>query len=212
MGQIGKQADDLSAQDGWEKKIEKEEERNERRARQWLQMGWYWQWERDGSLERRRESAAGRLLTASLLGEGLLMTAYSFMISLPDSRQVCLLRCCSCIITFWPCHCSASVRPRRWTQRGWYHGGSVGDKGKRERQIWVGSVAVESEGLQTRMQLGVVEDGAQDLHLVDVCVWSERKHEWCWEALDSAHNLSWVRLRCCFFLFILVSYFLFTVD
>lgn len=114
-GKIGKQADDWAAQDGGggEKKNEKEEERNERRARQRLQMGWDWQRERDGSLERRRESAAGRLLTAPLLGEGLLMTAYSFMISLPDSRQVCWLRRCSCIITFWPCHCSASMRPRR---------------------------------------------------------------------------------------------------
>lgn len=36
-------------QRGW-----KEEERNERRARERLQMGWDWQ-RRDGSLERRRE-------------------------------------------------------------------------------------------------------------------------------------------------------------
>lgn len=36
-------------QRGWKK-----EERNERRAREWLQMGWDWQ-RRDGSLERRRE-------------------------------------------------------------------------------------------------------------------------------------------------------------
>lgn len=57
---------------------------------------------------REREQAEGRRLTAPLLGEGLLMTAYSFMISIPDSRQVCLLHHGSCIITFWPCHCSAS--------------------------------------------------------------------------------------------------------
>lgn len=43
-------------------------------------------------------------MTALLFGERLLTTAYSFMISTFDRRQVCLLHHGRCIITFWPCH------------------------------------------------------------------------------------------------------------
>lgn len=42
-------------------------------------------------------------MTAQVFGERLLTTAYSFMISTLDRRQVCLLHHGRYIITFWPC-------------------------------------------------------------------------------------------------------------
>lgn len=92
------------------------------------------------------------------------MTAYSFMISIPDSRQVCLLHHGSCIITFWPCHCSAS-----WDWDGGGGGGGLvpwglEGMGKRESRLWgysqnnwgrrkyrkVGALVIVAVGVQSR--------------------------------------------------------------
>lgn len=50
-------------------------------------------------------------MTALVFGERLLTTAYSFMISTLDRRQVCLLHHGRCIITFWPCHDWIGINP-----------------------------------------------------------------------------------------------------
>ncbi|KPP70142.1 hypothetical protein Z043_111052, partial [Scleropages formosus] len=58
---------------------------------------------RQGSSAAPCASQEKRADDSSAVGRGLLMTAYSFMISLPDSRQGRSLHHGSCIITFWPC-------------------------------------------------------------------------------------------------------------
>lgn len=68
-----------------------------------LQRGPQWQHRQSREAGEERGVEGGSRLTAPLQGEALLMTAYSFMISIVDSGQVCLLHHGSCVITFWPC-------------------------------------------------------------------------------------------------------------
>lgn len=142
----------------------KQEERNERRAREWLQTGWDWQ-RRDGSIERERvgrrkasdSSTTGRWpLNDSLFlhdfnswqSTGLLVASWQLYHYLLALSLLCILR-----LRWW-----------RWRVGAMGFGGCGGWGRERESRLWgysqnnwgrrkyrkVGSLVIVAVGVQSR--------------------------------------------------------------